>query len=74
MLVGRFEFLDESFVFGLVEFEVGRVLIGSTERAFLGTGLLLGDEVVEVSELGGFVQGDEVGLDLAGSHQMDASQ
>jgi len=69
LLMGRFEFLGESFVFGLVEFEVG-----SVERSFFGAGLFLGDEIVEVGQLGGFVQRDEVSFDDAGSHQVDAGQ
>ena len=67
--MGRFEFLNEAFVFGLVEFEVGGV-----ESSFFGAGLFLGDQVVEVGQLGGFVPCDEVGFDDAGSHQVDAGQ
>jgi len=36
------------------------VLIGTGERYFLGAGLFLGDQLVEVGEFGGFVQCDEV--------------
>ena len=67
--MGRFEFLNEAFVFGLVEFEVG-----SVESSFFGAGLFLGDEFVEVGQIGGFVPCDEVGFHFAGSHQVDAGQ
>jgi len=67
--VGRFLFLGGSVLIHLVEFEVV-----SVERSFFGAGLLFGDQVVGVGQLGDSVQGDQISFDDAGSLQVDAGQ
>jgi hypothetical protein len=59
----------ESIVLAVVEVEVGGV-----EETMLWALRFAGDEVGDVGEFGGIVKVDEVGLDLASAHEVDASE
>src|SRR5262245_47268954 len=56
-------------VFAVVEVEIGCI-----EAAMLWAMGFAGDEVGDVGEFGGVVEVDEVGLDLAGAHEVDAGE
>jgi hypothetical protein len=66
-VAGSFELGGEALDFGGVEGEVG-----VWKGGLFGAGEFAGDEVGELGELGVFVKGEEVGLDLAGAHGVDA--